>query len=175
MSRKVILYIAMSIDGYIAKPNDDLSFLSIVEKEGEDYGYATFIKTVDTVILGRKTYDWIMAHVPEFVHADKETFVITRTTKSSIDNTHFYTDNLKELIHKLKAAQGKNIFIDGGSEIVNALLKEQLIDEMVLSIIPVVLGSGVRLFNDNNPEQQFSLVSSQAFDKGLVQLHYSFI
>src|SRR6478735_4729084 len=117
MSRKVILYIAMSIDGYIAKPNDDLSFLSIVEKEGEDYGYASFIKTIDTVILGRKTYDWIMAHVPEFIHADKETFVITRTRKASIDNTHFYTDNLKELIHKLKAAQGKNIFIDGGAEI----------------------------------------------------------
>lgn len=173
MSRKVILYIAMSIDGYIAKPNDDLSFLSIVEKEGEDYGYAAFIKTIDTVILGRKTYDWIMAHVPEFVHADKETFVITRTTKARAGNTHFYTDNLKELIHKLKAAQGKNIFIDGGAEIVNALLNEELIDEMVLSLIPIVLGSGVRLFHDSNPEQQFSLTSSQAFDTGLVQLQYT--
>ena len=64
MERKVILYIACSLDGYIAQPNDDLSFLSIVEKEGEDYGYADFIKKVDTVVLGRKTYDWIMKHVP---------------------------------------------------------------------------------------------------------------
>lgn len=175
MSRKAILYIATSIDGYIAKSNDDLSFLSIVEKEGEDYGYANFIETIDVVILGRKTYDWIMAHVPEFVHADKATYVITRTAKPTIGNTYFYTGDLKELIHNLKTTRGKNIFIDGGAEIVNALLKEQLIDEMIISIIPVVLGGGVRLFNDSNPEQKFSLVSSNAFEKGLVQLHYSLI
>lgn len=172
MSRKVILYIASSIDGYIAKPNDDLSFLSIVEKKGEDYGYAAFIQTIDTVILGRKTYDWIMAQVPEFVHNDKQTYVITRTAKPSIGNTHFYSGNIKELIADLKTAEGENIFIDGGAEIVNMLLKDQLIDEMVLSLIPVVLGGGVRLFSENNPEQEFSLVSSQAFDTGLVQLQY---
>ena len=57
MSRKLFIYIATSLDGYIAKPNDDLDFLSIVEQEGEDYGYADFTKTIDTVILGRKTYD----------------------------------------------------------------------------------------------------------------------
>lgn len=62
MDRKVILYISTSLDGYIAKPNDDLSFLSIVEQKGEDYGYAEFVKTVDAVIVGRKTYDKIRAH-----------------------------------------------------------------------------------------------------------------
>ncbi|HUW05943.1 MAG TPA: hypothetical protein VMW01_06765, partial [Williamwhitmania sp.] len=64
LDRKVVLYIAASLDGYIAKPNDDLSFLSIVQKEGEDYGYAAFISTVDTVILGRKTYEWVMRQLP---------------------------------------------------------------------------------------------------------------
>lgn len=70
-NRKVILYIATSLDGYIAKPNDDLSFLSLVQKEGEDYGYANFEKTIDTVILGRKTYDWVTKAVRHFPHADK--------------------------------------------------------------------------------------------------------
>lgn len=94
MSRKVVLYIATSVDGFIAKTNDDLSFLSLVSKEGEDYGYGEFINSVDTVILGRKTYDWVMNQVPEFPHANKTTFVITRTPQSSIGNTHFYNGNM---------------------------------------------------------------------------------
>ena len=63
MARKLILYIATSLDGFIAKPNDDLSFLSMVQEEGEDYGYTSFIETIDAVIVGRKTYDWVMAEV----------------------------------------------------------------------------------------------------------------
>lgn len=171
--RKVILYIACSLDGYIAKPNDDLSFLSIVQKEGEDYGYADFIKTVDTVILGRKTYDWVMTQVSEFPHADKTSYIITRTPKSTIGKTIFYTGDLKDLVLQLKKEPGKNIFVDGGAEIVNALLKENLIDEIILSIIPIFVGNGTKLFNDERPEQKLKLRSSKSFDTGLVQLHYA--
>lgn len=170
--RKVILYIASSLDGYIAKPNDDLSFLSIVQQDGEDYGYADFVKSVDTVILGRKTYDWVMTQVPEFPHADKNSFIITRTSRPSVGKTNFYTDNLKDLILRLKSEQGKNIFIDGGAEIVNELLKENLIDEFIISIIPILVGSGTKLFKDGRPEQKLELISTKQFDKGLTQLHY---
>jgi len=172
MERKVILYIAMSLDGYIAKPNDDLSFLSIVEKKGEDYGYSEFIKTVDTVILGRKTYDWVIKHVPEYFHTDKTSYVITRTSRPDAGNTHFYNGSLKELVGRLKAKNGKNIFCDGGAEIVNELLKDKLIDEIIISVIPILLGSGTRLFKDGRPEQQFELISTKQFEKGLVQVHY---
>lgn len=170
--RKVILYIASSLDSYIAKPNDDLSFLSIVEKEGEDYGYDQFIQSVDTVIIGRKTYDWVMKHVPEFVHKDKDSFVITRTTKPSEGKIQFYTEDLKELVIRLKQKEGKNIFVDGGAEIVNELMKHHLIDEIILSIIPVILGEGIKLFKDGIPEEKLILESSKSFDTGLVQLHY---
>lgn len=172
MTRKTILYIACSLDGYIAKPNDDLSFLSIVEQAGEDYGYGEFIQTIDTVILGRKTYEWIKKHVPEFVHADKTTYVITRTERPAIDNTSFYTGNLKDLIDTLKSKSGKHIFIDGGAEVVHELLAQKLIDEFVISIIPILVGDGTRLFKDGRPEQQMQLVSSKQFKTGLVQLHY---
>lgn len=171
-ARKVILYIATSLDGYIAKPNDDLSFLSIVQKEGEDYGYAGFVDSVDTVILGRKTYDWVMAQVPEFPHADKNSFVITRTARSPIGKTSFYTGSLRELISTLKAEQGKDIFIDGGAEIVNELLKDHLIDEFIVSVVPILVGHGTRLFNDGRPEQKLALISTKQFDTGLAQLHY---
>jgi len=172
MNRKVILYIATSLDGYIAKPNDDLSFLSIVEKAGEDYGYSEFIKSVDTVILGRKTYDWVMTQVAEFPHADKKTYVITRSQRQAIGKTQFYSGNLKNLILKLKEEPGKDIFIDGGAEIVNELLKENLIDEFIISLIPILVGNGVRLFKDDRPEQQLNLISTKQFEKGLTQLHY---
>lgn len=170
--RKVVLYIASSLDGYIAKPNDDLGFLSIVEKAGEDYGYAEFIETVDTVILGRKTYDYIVAKVPDYIHGDKTTYVITRTPQPDKLHTKFYTGTLKDLIADLQSKPGKNIFCDGGAEIVNELLKENLIDELIISIIPILVGDGTRLFKDGRPEQLLRLVSAQSFEKGLVQLHY---
>lgn len=170
--RKVILFIAMSLDGFIAQENDDLRFLSIVEREGEDYGYYNFIKSVDTVIMGRKTYDWLMTQVSVFPHADKTSYIITRNSRPSIANTPFYSGNLKELIKKLKTEKGLNIFVDGGAEIVNLMLKNNLIDEIQVSIIPIVLGGGVRLFNKGFSEQRLNLVQSKTFESGLVQLHY---
>jgi dihydrofolate reductase len=170
--RKVIVYIAMSLDGYIAKPNDDLGFLSIVQKKEEDYGYKDFIKTVDTVLLGRKTYDWVMKQVTEFPHADKTTYVITRTDRPGIGKRIFYTGDLNALLTRLKHEPGKNIFVDGGAEIVNELLKQNLVDEMIISVIPVLVGDGTRLFKDRRPEQKLELVDAKQFDTGLVQLHY---
>ncbi len=170
--RKVILYIAASLDGYIAKPGDDLSFLSMVEQEGEDYGYSEFINSVDTVILGRRTYDWVMTQVETFPHADKQCYVITRTARPGIGLTSFYTGDLRELLSTLKAGHGRNIFIDGGAQVVNVLLNYRLIDEIILSVIPVLLGSGIKLFADGRPEQLMELLSVKHYEKGLVQLHY---
>lgn len=170
--RKVILYIATSLDGYIAKPNDDLGFLSIVEQEGQDYGYADFVKTVDTVIVGRKTYDKVISMGFDFPHADKDAYIITRTARPSIGSVKFYTGDLKYLIGRLKAEKGKNIFCDGGAEVVNELLKGDLIDEFIISIIPILVGNGTKLFKDGRPEQKLELVSIKSFDKGLSQLHY---
>lgn len=172
MNGNVILYIAISLDGYIAKPNDDLSFLSVVEQEGQDYGYADFVKSVDAVIIGRKTYDKVISMGYHFPHADKDTYIITRTPKPNIGSAKFYTGNLKELVKKLKSQQIKKIYCDGGAEIVNELLKDNLIDEFIISIIPILVGSGTKLFKDGRPEQKLELVSTKQFDKGLTQLHY---
>jgi len=170
--RKVILYIASSLDGYIAKSNDDLSFLSRVQQEGQDYGYAEFIDNVDTVILGRKTYDWVMKQVKEFPHAQLDSYIITRTPRQDIGKIKFYTGNLKELVLRLRQERGKNIFIDGGAEIVNELFKEKLIDQIYLSIVPILLGDGVRLFKGGLPEQNLKLINSKQFETGLIQLQY---
>ena len=172
MSRQVILYIAMSLDGYIARANDDLEFLSIVEQEGQDYGYYDFVKTVDTVILGRKTYDKIISMGFDFPHTDKDSYIITKTPRPSIGSVRFYTDDLTTLVKTLKSSEGKNIYCDGGAEIVNELLKNDLIDEFIISVIPILLGNGIKLFKNDRPEQNIQLISATSFEKGLVQLHY---
>jgi dihydrofolate reductase len=169
--RNLILYIAMSLDGYIAKPNDDLGFLSTVQKEGEDYGYSDFISTVDTVIIGRKTYEWVTRSFA-FPHGDKKAYVITRTARPSIGRLEFYTGSLSELVRKLKAQGGKNIYCEGGAEIVNELLNNFLIDELIISVIPIFVGSGTSLFMDGRPEQRLQLIDAKKFETGLVQLHY---
>jgi dihydrofolate reductase len=168
------LYIATSLDGYIAKPNDDLSFLKLVEKEDEDYGYAQFISTIDTIILGRKTYDWVLKEIgaSHYDNGERDVYVITRTEKPDIGKTRFYTGDLTELIRQLKSKEGKNIYCDGGAEIINELLKNDLIDEFIISVIPVLVGDGIRLFKDGRPEQQLELVNAKTFDTGLTQLHY---
>lgn len=171
-TRKLILYIAASLDGFIAAPNDDLSFLKVTETEGEDYGYAEFVSSVDTVIMGRKTYDWVMKQLSEFPHSDKKTFIITHTEKPKIGNITFYNGNLKDLIIQLKQANGKNIFCDGGAEIVNELLKYELIDEMIIFTFPILLGGGTRLFQGDYPEQKLELISSKSYPKGIVKLHH---
>lgn len=172
--RKLSLFIATSLDGYIAKPNDDLSFLKLVEKEGEDYGYEEFTVNIDTIILGRKTYDYVLKEISSshYDNGQRDVYVITRTARPSVGRTTFYTGNLTELVEQLKSESGKNIYCDGGAEIVNELLKSDLIDEFIISIIPVLVGNGTRLFKNGRPEQQLELVNSKTFDTGLTQLHY---
>jgi len=171
-NRKLILYISCSLDGYIAKPDDDLGFLNIVQKEGEDYGYNNFVSAIDTVIVGRKTYDWVVGQGYDFPHTDKESYIITRQNRPKQGNLTFYNGDLKSLVTELKAKNGKNIFCDGGSEIVNQLLTEKLFDDLILSVVPVLVGNGTKLFKDGRPEQELELISSKNYDSGLVQLHY---
>ena len=172
--RILSLFIATSLDGYIAQPNDDLSFLKSVEKEGEDYGYAEFTSTVDTIIVGRKTYDYVLKEIgpSHYDNGEREVYVITRTERPGSGKVKFYTGDLSELVQDLKSGKGKNIYCDGGAEIINELLKNDLVDEFIISIIPVLVGNGTRLFKDGRPEQELELLSAKSFDTGLTQLHY---
>ncbi|MDR3008932.1 MAG: dihydrofolate reductase family protein [Sphingobacterium sp.] len=172
--RKLSVFIAMSVDGYIAKPNDDLSFLNMVEKEGEDYGYSDFIDTIDTLIVGRKTYEYVLKNVgaSHYDNGQRDVYVITRTARPHIGRTIFYSGDLVNLISELKSGKGKNIYCDGGAEIINELLKHDVIDELIISVIPTLLGDGTRLFQEGRPEQLLKLITTKTFETGLVKLHY---
>ena len=170
--RKVILYIAMSLDGYIAKEDGDLSFLNTVADPPEDYGYETFLATIDTVIMGRKTNDKVLSFGIEFPHRDKRCFVISRSRRGKDENVEYYNGGVNELIKELKGAEGLDVFIDGGAELVFELMKQDLIDRYIISIIPVMLGGGIQLFKQGRPENKLRLDKSMSFRSGLVQLWF---
>ncbi len=173
-NKKVILYIAMSLDGYIAKSDDDISWLSIVEQGNEDYGYQAFVNSIDTVLMGRKTYEKVLTFGIEFPHKGRKCYIITNSLQGKNDDVEFYGGDLVTLINniKLQSVTDKNIFVDGGAKLANKMIQLNLIDEFVISIIPIFLGDGIRLFNTGIPEQQLNLVKSESFPSGLVQLTY---
>lgn len=172
--RKLVLYISMSVDGYLATKDDDLSWLSVIEKEGEDYGYHDFYKDSDAYIVGKTTYDTVLkltgGTLPQSENMD--CYVITRQNIENKENVTFYSGDIEQLIHKLKSTEGKNIVCDGGGQIVKLLMEKNLIDEYIISVIPIFLGEGKRLFIGGIDTINLKAMPSKSFDTGLVQLHY---
>lgn len=170
--RKLFIFIAMSLDGYIAGPDGDISFLPPIDMEGEDYGYTSFIKKVDTVVLGRKTWDKILSMDVDIPYGERTVYVLTHTPQAQKSNIQYYSGSLKDLIADLKSKQGNHIYCDGGADTIHQLLSDDLIDEMIISIIPVLLGEGIALFKGGLQEIKLALKSVSAYENGLVKLHY---
>lgn len=171
--RQVVLYIAMSLDGYIADKDGGVSWLSGDGSGPENRGsYNHFIQTVDTVILGYKTYHQITTELsPDvWVYDDKMSYVITHNKLENKKNIVF-CDNLQELITKLKNEDGKDIWICGGAGIVNQLIALNLIDRFCVTVIPTILGDGIKLFENVEKETKLELVSTQSYN-GMIDLFY---
>lgn len=164
----------MSLDGFIATEEDDLSWLSVVEQPNEDYGYAEFNESVDTYIVGRKTYDVVLKLTGgSFPAAEKhKCYVLSRQAHKNENGVQFYNGNIEQLINELKSKGGKDIYCDGGAEIVKLLMDKNLIDEYRISIIPILLGNGKRLFKGGTPTINLKSLPIKQYDSGLVQLRY---
>ncbi len=171
MQRKVVLYIAMSLDGYLAKQDDNIDFLSLVEAENEDYGHSDFLAGVDTVIWGRRTLDKVLTFGEGVPYKDKAVYVISKS-RTGREEHAIYKDDLLALIKELKSQKGKDIYCDGGGEIVFELLRQQLLDKLIISVIPHLLGDGIPLFKKGLPEQPLQFKRSITYPSGLVQLWY---
>ncbi len=166
----------MSLDGFIATKDDDISWLSVADKDGEDYGYAEFTASIDTYVVGRKSYDKVISMIGNFPAADQfKCYVITRSNREPKGNISFYNGPIKELIESIRSEKGKHIYCDGGGEIVQLLLHEKLVDECMVFIIPTLLGDGKRLFESGIPRRNLRLVDSKSYDTGLVKVHYLII
>lgn len=171
MKRKVMLYIATSLDGYIATEEDSLDWLFKVEGEG-DNGYSEFFDTIDTIVLGRRTYDWIMeAEKDNFPYKNKACYVFTKSKHEANNDVEFVDGDVVELINSLKNIEGKNIWIVGGGKLLSNLIKENLVDEFVITVAPTLIGRGIPLFNKQDIEIELDLKSVRQFNQ-LVELHY---
>lgn len=168
MDRKIILYIATSLDGFIAKEDGNIDWLTKYENSGEDYGFKELYDTIGTVLVGGTTYKQI-----EDAYKGKEVYVFSETkSKQKADNVHFVSGDVKEIVHDLKLGNNKNIWLVGGAALVNQFLNADLIDEYIITIIPILLGKGISLFQGKNPESNLTVFNVKQYDSGLVQLRY---
>lgn len=176
MNRKIILNLAMSLDGYIC--DEDGGFDWIVGQDDKSLDtknqidFFEFVKTCDTVIMGKKGYD----DAPEGsleLYNDKKIYVLTNSKeKPQKENVEFIDDRIVKRILKERKQEGKNIFIYGGSQVIDLFMKENLIDEYIVGIIPTILGNGRKLFLENNPTIKLDLKEYSLSD-GIVILKYN--
>lgn len=171
MPRKTVLYIAASLDGYIATKEDTLEWLFNTEGEG-DNGYSEFYETVDTIILGRRTYDWILnMEGDNFPYKGKQCFVFSGTKQEEDGNVRFFHGDIVEFIEGLKQEEGKNIWIVGGGELLHHFISNRLVDEWIINIAPTVLGDGIPLFKKQDFETPLRLTGVRRFNQ-FTELHY---
>ncbi|MEW5741942.1 MAG: dihydrofolate reductase family protein [Myxococcota bacterium] len=161
-----LVYIATSVDGFIARTDGTLDWLDAVQRRGEDYGFARFFRRVDTLVIGRKTYDFVRA-LKDWPYGDKRCTVFThRPVKPKAGET-FFSGTPRALLARLAKQGAQRIYVDGGN-VISQFLAAGLIDELTVSQIPVLLGDGVRLFQDGQ-ERGLRLVRTRSFPTGLVQ------
>jgi dihydrofolate reductase len=170
VNKKVILYVAVSLDGFIARKNGSVDWLDKFNSPEEDYGYKEFLDSVNTVIMGNATYKQTLTF-GEFPYKNKNCFVFAKTAKDD-EYVKFVNDDVNRFINKLSSAENQRIWLVGGENLVNQFLQYDLIDEFIISIIPVLLGEGIQLFNGNNGELSLVVKDSKSYNSGVIQIHY---
>src|SRR5690606_23908645 len=171
---KVILYIATSLDGFIATADGGVAWLDRYGQGEEDYGYSEFMEGVGSVIVGGKTFRQVQGF-GEGAMPGVETYVLTRQglNGSPGPSTHAYSGDMAALVDELKARSEKNIWLMGGGEVVALFAREGLIDEYMVFVMPVLLGEGVPLFPPvAMDDTTLTLVDVHRYDDGVVKLHY---
>ncbi|MDP4269244.1 MAG: dihydrofolate reductase family protein [Bacteroidota bacterium] len=172
---QIQLFIAQSIDGYIAREDGSLDWLlGLPNPKRIDHGYNELINGVDTIIMGRKTYEELLALVEEWPYPNYKTYVVTGDQEYRVktEQTFPLYQIDRETIENLKSESTKNIWLVGGGTLITQFLNLDAIDEMTLSIIPVILGKGIRLFSDSPKETPYTLIKLESFETGVVNLVY---
>lgn len=170
MKRKITLYIAVSLDGFIARENGSVDWLDKFNSTEDDYGYVELIDSVDTVMMGATTYKQILGF-GDYPYKEKISYVLSRTLKSD-KNVTVVNENLKQFFKNLDPNKSQHIWLVGGANVVNQFLRLKLIDELIIATMPVILGSGIRLFDDKNKEQDLVPCGFESFDSGVILSYY---
>lgn len=167
-------YLGMSLDGFIAGPDDDLAWLDAIPPPSEgDMGFGALMDSVDALVMGRGTFDVVMGFDIEWPY-QKPVIVMSSTLTAVPEkarNTEVSALEPAELTAELEARGMTKLYVDGGA-VISSFLRSGLLDELIVTVLPVVLGGGTKLFRDLDEPAWFELVSTEAFDNGMVQTTY---
>jgi dihydrofolate reductase len=167
--RKIVLALGTSIDGYIARPDGAFDFLFMPK----DFSMAEFFASIDTGIMGRKTYDVSKAQGEGSFGPKIKNYVLSRTLPpGERDGMIFVNTSPQALVKEIRQREGKDIWLMGGGEIARDFLKADLVDELHIGIVPVLLGEGIPLFPAGFPQRNFELMENKSFSRGLISLKY---
>lgn len=175
--RKIIAYLAVSADGFIARPDGDVEWLNR-RPHTVDYGYTKFYASVDTILLGRGTYDWGVRYLrkhPETSVFDTRVahYVFTRKPpKRPLPGVEFTSESAKAVARRLRAAKGKNIWMMGGGQLIASFLDAGEIDEFDLHVIPVLIGKGIPLIAPRHRDIDLKVIAVKKYADGVVRLRY---
>ncbi|MGA8893120.1 MAG: dihydrofolate reductase family protein [Anaeromyxobacteraceae bacterium] len=166
-----LAFLGTSLDGFIAGPDDELDWLERGGVPVEDNGFGEFFASVDALLVGRRTWE-VVSRFPMWPYGDKPLFVLTRRPAQGSHGERFVDGAPAGILAALGDQGFRRVYVDGG-RVVSQFLAVGLLDELTVSILPVVIGRGIRLFDDAGPERWLDLVSSRVFGSGMVQLRYA--
>lgn len=171
--RKLIFYGATSVDGFIARLDGSVDWLDRPQPKG-DYGMAPFYRSVDTVVLGRKTYDFAVKHGMADVAPGKKTYVFTRTLKTAASpRVSLVTEDPNAFAERLRKEKGKNIWLMGGAELLASFLDCGQVDEFILHVIPTMIGEGIPLVAPRHRDVALKLLENKKFPDDSLRLRYA--
>ena len=174
MTRKIIVYIATSADGYIARSDGSVDWLNRPRTAG-DYGMKAFFKSIDTILFGRKTYDQSLKFDKKSVESNlskTRNYVFTHKPPKSKLNVTFVNEPIKEFASRLRATPGNDIWMMGGGGIIASFLDAGELDEFIIHVIPTFIGEGIPLIAPRHRNIELSLLSTEGYKDGVVRLHY---
>lgn len=167
--RRIILGLAVSLDGFIEGPHGEYDWCFT----DQDYGMSDFMKRIDAIFMGRKSYELTLNHGDENPWKGVETYVFTGTLSGEVaPNIKLVSTDVGNFVREIRQTKGKDIWLFGGSQLITTFVNEGLIDEYWLSVHPVVLGSGKPLFKNLASRKNLKLVSHKVYNTGLVSLKY---
>ena len=179
-ARKIIVHIATSADGYIARPDGDVDWLNRLPKTA-DHGMRKFYSTIDTILWGRKTYDWLLAYQKKNGSAENMfkgviNYVFSQNPPADpLSGFVFATEPVKLFAQRLRSEPGKHIWMMGGGGLIASFLDAGEIDEFDIHVMPVFIGEGIPLIAPRHREVPLRLLSSDRFEDGAVSLHYEIV
>jgi len=168
----IVYYVACSVDGFIGPADGSVAWLAPFEGGAEDYGYAHFFGSVDSVLLGRRTYEQSLTF-GKWPYEGKRCWVFSRQKiKSTVPGVTVTMESPPAVVKQMKSQKLRRAWLVGGGELAGAFRADGLISEYIISVIPVLLGGGIQLFGEKGAQERLTLVESQRYASGIIQLRY---